>query len=100
MRGCAAVRDRAWEHLRKGNLADNPKAWLYAIARNIAIDELRRAKRTTHDESGEEGPSAIENQLDLSRFANPEDAVETLNLKDGAGVSVSDSATATVRWIC
>ena len=66
---------RAWEHLRGGTRPDNPKAWLYTIARNGAIDELRRGKRTTHDDSGGEGPSIIENQLDVSKFANPEDVV-------------------------
>src|SRR5579864_972267 len=33
---------KAWETLRKGTPPDNVKAWLFTVARNAAIDEVRR----------------------------------------------------------
>ena len=36
----------AWVNLQKRTVTGNVKAWLYTIARNSAISELRRGKRT------------------------------------------------------
>src|SRR5207302_6635479 len=40
---------RAWEAVQKGARPQNVKAWLYTIARNDAIDQLRRAQRIVSD---------------------------------------------------
>lgn len=39
---------RAYDHLRRGRQLSS--AWLYAVARNRAMDEFRRRKRLRHDE--------------------------------------------------
>jgi RNA polymerase sigma factor (sigma-70 family) len=36
---------RAWPALKEGTRPANVKAWLYGIARNLSIDELRRRRR-------------------------------------------------------
>lgn len=36
---------KAWEHLQRGEIPRNVRAWLYTIARNRAIDEHRRRRR-------------------------------------------------------
>ena len=36
---------KAWMSLRKGNAIRNPKAWLFAIARNSVVDVVRARKR-------------------------------------------------------
>src|SRR5262245_25203752 len=36
---------RAWESLVKAGPPRHPRAWLFAIARNAAIDELRHRRR-------------------------------------------------------
>jgi RNA polymerase sigma factor (sigma-70 family) len=65
---------KAWEAARKQKGVENVKAWLYTIAHNLAIDELRLRRRFVaprQDEApGEEGfPFAIP---DPSRLSDPE----------------------------
>jgi len=66
---------KAWEAMRKGKGGANVKAWLYAIARNDAIDELRRRQRQfpAGAVSGEEErlPSFVE--IDRSRLSQPDE---------------------------
>ena len=48
---------KAWDTLRKGREPEHVRAWLYTIARNTAIDEIRRQQRlvAVDDESEETG---------------------------------------------
>ncbi len=49
---------KAWEHLAKGKDIEHVQAFLYRIAGNLVIDEIRRLKRrpeTSLDELQEEG---------------------------------------------
>ena len=39
---------KAWQGLAKSSPVKNAKAWLYAIARNVAVDELRRRQRVVN----------------------------------------------------
>jgi RNA polymerase sigma factor (sigma-70 family) len=59
---------KAWEALREGRVT-NVKAWLYTVAHNGAMDELRRRSRLASGEDAEEAAFA---QVDPSRFTNPE----------------------------
>lgn len=75
---------KAWERLSGRKRPTNVKAWLYAVAHNAAIDELRRRKRLVPLAAGE--PSeAVGNplaQLDPSRLSNPEAVVGDQALVD------------------
>ena len=46
---------KAWTALRSPKGVENVKAWLYAVARNLAIDELRRRQRIAPPRSGGRG---------------------------------------------
>lgn len=58
----------AWEALRDGRVS-TVKAWLYTVAYNGAMDELRRRSRLA---SGDEAEALVFAQVDSSRLANPE----------------------------
>src|SRR3989442_8554281 len=64
---------KAWESMRKGKGGENVKAWLYTIARNSAIDEIRRRKRlvSTAEIGTEQGrlPSFVEVDRDRASSA-------------------------------
>jgi RNA polymerase sigma factor (sigma-70 family) len=66
---------KAWDELRAGREIKHPKAWLYAVARNHALDELRRHKRLTDD-------APIYAQPDPSRLADPQAVAEDNELVD------------------
>jgi RNA polymerase sigma-70 factor (ECF subfamily) len=83
---------KAWDAARKRKEVGNVKAWLYTIAHNLAIDELRLRKRLAEPSSGgrgEEGgfPFAV---VDPSRFSDPEAVVQDRELVE----LVWDSASA------
>ena len=59
---------KAWERLGKADVRSE-KAWLYAVARNEAIDELRRRKRVVSG-GGEDGP--LYTAVDPARASDPE----------------------------
>jgi len=44
-----ATYTKAWNELRNGHELTYPKSWLYAVARNHALDELRRRRRLTDE---------------------------------------------------
>lgn len=43
---------KAWEQMRKGRVPDKVRAWIYVVARNAAIDEIRRRGREILDDAG------------------------------------------------
>ena len=62
-----------------------PKAWLFAIARNAALDELRRRQRQPQSELPEEVPGDrdVDEQVEqLSRRATVRDALAALPLRE------------------
>jgi RNA polymerase sigma factor (sigma-70 family) len=60
---------KAWDELREGHTLRNPKAWLYFVARNQALDELRRRSRLADE-------PLIYAQADPSRLADPQAVAE------------------------
>src|SRR6266545_4830433 len=81
----------AWESMRKGRGGYNLKAWLYAIARDSAIDELRHRSRLVSDDEPTEGAQATQFvQVDPSRSASAQavlddqELVESLHLTKGS----------------
>ncbi len=74
----------AWESLQKRTVNGNIKAWLYTIARNSAIDELRRTKRLATDAParGKDEDSRLLVQIDGDRMSNPEGAAEDQEMVD------------------
>jgi RNA polymerase sigma-70 factor (ECF subfamily) len=83
---------KAWDAARRQKEVANVKAWLYTIAHNLAIDELRLRKRLAEPSAGgrgEEGglPFAA---VDPSRFSDPEAVLRDRELVE----LVWDSASA------
>jgi RNA polymerase sigma factor (sigma-70 family) len=60
---------KAWNELREGHELAYPKAWLYAVARNQAIDEVRRRQRLADE-------PLLYAQADPSRLADPQAVAE------------------------
>jgi RNA polymerase sigma-70 factor, ECF subfamily len=60
-----AYRKRRRYHARRGS----PESWLFGIARNAALDELRRRKRRARLEADPEdlGAAALDEQTELAR---------------------------------
>jgi RNA polymerase sigma factor (sigma-70 family) len=76
---------RAWENLREGEPPRRFKAWLYTIARNRAIDELRRGGRQVSMSAGEdeEGAGSLQDVLaDEDRLSDPSAAADDADLSD------------------
>ena len=65
---------KAWQQLQQAKPPQNIKAWLYKVARNAAIDELRRQTRlippATDKEEGD--PSPLYTAIDTSRLSDPQ----------------------------
>ena len=74
---------KAWNELRHGHELTYPKSWLYAVARNHALDELRRRRRLTEEPLAYAEP-------DTSRLADPQEVAEANELVE----LVWDSAAA------
>jgi RNA polymerase sigma factor (sigma-70 family) len=73
---------RAWQALSAGTgPATSTKSWLFAIARNAAIDETRRTSRLQPFD-GESGDGRDERpwNVDESRFANPDELIRDSEL--------------------
>src|SRR4051794_16319942 len=66
---------KAWDELRAGHELQHPKAWLYTVARNNALDELRGQRRLTDE-------PLIYAQPDPSRLADPQAVAEDNELVD------------------
>src|SRR3954454_6067002 len=72
---------KAWAALRSPKGVENVKAWLYAVARNLAIDELRRRQRIA-PRSGESEEDPIYTIVDESRLSDPSVAAHDQELVD------------------
>ena len=72
---------KAWTALRSPKGVENVKAWLYAVARNLAIDELRRRQRIA-PKSGEAEEDPIYTIVDESRLSDPSVAAHDQELVD------------------
>ncbi len=68
----------AWENLQKREVAGNIKAWLYTIARNNAIDqlrgELRRKNRFVITDQRDGKSFSAHADVDLDRLSDPQAA--------------------------
>jgi RNA polymerase sigma factor (sigma-70 family) len=60
---------KAWDELRAGTELRHPKTWLYLVARNQAIDELRHRSRLA-------GEPVVYAQVDPSRLSDPQAVAE------------------------
>lgn len=73
---------KAWEQLRQRAIPQNVKAWLYTVARNLAIDELRlRQRLAPAEEEQAEGALVFSYvELDSTRLSQPEAALQDKEL--------------------
>ena len=81
----------AWVNLQKRTVTGNIKAWLYTIARNNAISELRRGKRfvSLGEEMAEPRYPPAFARIDAERLADPESIIEDSELADLVWTSAS-----------
>ena len=63
-------------HVGKGRQVVNVRAWLYAVARNCAIDELRHRSRFADVARDEEGEGLPFTAVDTRRVADPQAVFE------------------------
>ena len=73
---------KSWQAFRKGP-PENVKAWFFALARNAAIDELRRQRRLlpAEDEADEASPLAV-SLADMSYEGDPQAALRDKEIAD------------------
>ena len=69
---------RAWPALREGEVPRSIKAWLFGVARNLSIDELRRRRRVSPNDGVGLGLAELE---DVNAF-DPSEVVETKELAE------------------
>jgi RNA polymerase sigma factor (sigma-70 family) len=72
---------RAWTALRGDKGVEHVKAWLYAVARNLSIDELRRRQRLASPRS-EDDEDPIYTIVDERRLSDPSIAAHDHELVD------------------
>ncbi len=56
---------KAWTHLGKQNKIVDPKAWLLSIARNTAIDAMRKMKRPIENTIGDDLLRSLESDFSV-----------------------------------
>ena len=89
---------KAWDALQKKTIPGNIKAWLFAVARNNAIDEIRHRKRLVQiNEAAEGGSPAALATADPSKVEDPEIVLQSKELVDlvwesAAGLSPNEYA--------
>lgn len=73
---------KAWEQLRQRTIPQSVKAWLYTVARNTAIDELRLRKRLVpaEEERAEGAVTFSYAELDSARLSQPEAVIRDKEL--------------------
>jgi len=75
---------KTWEQLNQGKIPRSIKAWIYTLARNAAIDELRRRKRVVAYADGEAGDVQLQNyaRINPEKLPDPQTVVEDKELTD------------------
>lgn len=75
---------KTWEQLNQGTIPENINAWMYTLARNAAIDELRRRKRTTVTDFSSEETERLEaySKYEPKTSISPQRALENKELVD------------------
>src|SRR3954466_938766 len=74
---------KAWAAVQAPKGVENVKAWLYAVARNLAIDEIRRRQRIATPRSDfDDAEPPIYTIMDESRLSDPSIAVHDQELVD------------------
>lgn len=98
---------KTWEYLSKGEKVDNIRAFLYKVANNLVIDEIRKKKEVSLDtlmetgyEPGFDGSSEMKSKVDqwkvLSTFHKIEKSYrEVLIMRHVDGLSPSEIAEVT-----
>jgi RNA polymerase sigma factor (sigma-70 family) len=73
---------KTWEQLNQGKIPRSIKAWIYTLARNAAIDELRRRKRVVSYAEGEAGDVQLETyaKIDPGKLPDPQAVIEDKEL--------------------
>ena len=77
---------RAWPALRAGTKPGNARAWLFGIARNLSLDELRLRRRVTTNDGLGLGLAELE---DVDAF-DPSEVVETKELAELVWTSAAE----------
>ena len=74
----------AWLSLQKRKITGNVRAWLYTIARNSAINEIRRGRRVVHldDEMQEPKYTPVFARIDADRLSDPESIAQDSELAE------------------
>jgi len=68
---------KAWETLHRGATPDNIKAWLFTVARNAAIDDIRRRSHIARPRAADGEPDdPIYLEVDTDRLSDPEAVLE------------------------
>ncbi|MCB0213022.1 MAG: RNA polymerase sigma factor [Anaerolineae bacterium] len=75
---------KAWRQLEERKTPDNIKGWLFTVAHNAAIDELRYTNRlvSAAEETDETDPPFNYTLVDSSKLANPQAVLEDQELVD------------------
>jgi RNA polymerase sigma-70 factor (ECF subfamily) len=73
---------KTWEQLNQGKILRSIKAWIYTLARNAAIDELRRRKRVVSCAEGDAGDEQLETyaKIDPGKLSDPQAVIDDKEL--------------------
>ena len=86
---------KAWEYLQNGNEIENMRAFLYRIANNLVIDDVRKKHEQSLDALQEAGydPTGA-NGDDMAKVMDEKEVLETLKC-----ISKSDRELIVMRYI-
>ena len=72
---------RTWSYIAEGRKVDNMRAFLYRVAGNAIIDEMRKRKATSLDALEEEGFTPVDERAESGEdFAAGQEAMRVLKL--------------------